>query len=151
MKTMPWQKHTTKQAMFERCLNSFRGMRGYRARRFSLNTKNRDIREPKITRQITCGEFHGNVAPPNSSPSKSMRVSARIDRLPNQSMALKPSITGVLGLWTSKNISNKKNVIPQIGRFIQKLHLQETFSVKKPPRTGPTPPAIAQITSNNPK
>jgi hypothetical protein len=57
-----------------------------------------DIKPPMIIRQRTCGDFHGNVAPPNSSPRSTMRVIARIERLPAQSMALKPSTTAVFGL-----------------------------------------------------
>jgi hypothetical protein len=104
-----------------------------------------------MMRHMTCGEFHGNVAPPNSSPSNSISVRAKIERLPNQSMALTPSTIDVLGLWTSKNISSSKKVNPEIGRLIQKFHLQEILSVNAPPRTGPIPPAIAHITSKRPR
>jgi hypothetical protein len=98
-------------------------------------------------RQITRGEFQGTVAPPNSRPSSSIRTKPMIDRLPNQSIALRPSRIGVLGLWTSRYRNNKMKVVPEMGRLIQKFHRQETLSVKTPPRTGPTPPAITQTSS----
>lgn len=63
----------------------------------------------------------GNVAPPNSRPRRSIRVSPRIDRLPNQSMALKPSQMGVFGLCTSRNNKRRMNVIPEIGCLCQYL------------------------------
>jgi len=70
-------------------------MSGYLANLFSLKMKIPDVRAPMITRQRTCGDFQGNVTPPNSSPRKIISVAASIEILPNQSTALSPSITGV--------------------------------------------------------
>jgi hypothetical protein len=68
-------------------------------------------------RQRTCGDFHGNVAPPNSNPRSIIKVIAKIERLPNQSIALSPKSTGVFGLWTSRNTASRRRVLPEIGRF----------------------------------
>jgi hypothetical protein len=62
-----------------------------------------------------------------------------------------PTINFVLGLCTSKNISNSKNVVPEIGRLIQKFHRQDAYCVNAPPRTGPTPPATAHIACRRPR
>jgi hypothetical protein len=148
---MPCKKHTRRLATFETFLNRSRGMRGYLASLFSLNTKTPERRAPIIMRQSTWGETQGYVAPPNSSPSKTMRVTARIEKLPNQSTAFRPATTSVLGLCTSRNIDSRMNVVPQIGRFNQNAHRHDNLSVSTPPKTGPTPPATVQTTSSNPK
>jgi hypothetical protein len=85
--TMPCKKPTIKQAIFDFWWKSLRGIRGYLASRFSLNKKNIDMREPKMMRQMTRGDFHGNVAPPNSSPSSNIKVRESIEIVPNQSTA----------------------------------------------------------------
>jgi hypothetical protein len=113
--------------------------------------KSREHRAPKIIRQITCGDFQANVAPPKSNPSSNMSVSPSTEALPNQSMALNPSIIFVLGLCTSKKKTRRTNVMPEIGRLIQKVHLQVTYCEKAPPSNGPTPPAKAHITSIKPR
>jgi len=149
--TIPCKNPTIRQAIFDLLWKSLRGIRGYLASRFSLNKKNIDMREPKTMRQMTCGDFHGNVAPPNSSPSSNINVRASIERLPHQSIAFNPSFIDVLGLWTSRNIKSNMNVDPEIGKLIQKFHRQDAFSVNAPPKTGPIPPAIAHITSKRPR
>src|ERR1700712_2489082 len=112
---------------------------------------NREHRAPKMIRHITCGDFQANVSPPKSKPSNSMRVSPRTEMLPNQSIARNPSIIFVLGLCTSKKKKRRTNVIPQMGRLIQKVHLHVTYCEKAPPSNGPTPPAKAHITSMSPR
>jgi len=148
--TIPCQNVKSRHPAFDQFANNFRGIKGYRANLFSLYTKKIDINAPNTIRQMTRGEFHGKVVPPNSRPRRSISTSAIIDRLPNQSIALNPSNTGVLGLWTSRNMNNRMNVVPETGRLIQKVHLQDNFWVKTPPRTGPTPPAITQTNSISP-
>lgn len=41
--------------------------------------------------------------------------------------------------------------VPQIGKLIQNIHLQEIDSVNEPPTNGPRAPAIAQMNSMSPK
>ena len=148
---MPCKKQTKRLATFDPFVNKSRGMSGYLASRFSLNIKTPEMRAPKMMRHRTCGDFHGNVAPPNSNPSRTIKVTARIERLPNQSTAFRPSTTAVFGLCTSRKTSSRMKVAPQIGRFTQNAHRQDNLSVKTPPNTGPTPPATVQTTSRSPK
>lgn len=51
------------------------------------------------------------------------------------------------GLWegTRRNKSKISAAAPPVGRFIQKHHLQETWSVSTPPTSGPTTLAIPQV------
>jgi len=126
-----------RQATFEGLLKRSSGIKGYLARRFSLKMKNTEIKAPKITRQRTSGDFQGKVAPPNCNPRRIISVIPRMERLPNQSTALSPSNTGVLGLCTSRNTRRRRNVIPVNGRLIQNAHRQLRCSVSKPPTTGP--------------
>jgi len=99
-------------------------MIGYFASFFSLKMKKKTMKHPKMIKHMTVGDFHGNVVPPKSSPRSSMTVKPRIERLPNQSTAFRPSSSAVLGLWTSKKRNNSMNVMKQTGRLIQKHHLQ---------------------------
>jgi len=99
-------------------------MIGYFASFFSLKMKKKVMKHPKMIKQMTVGDFQGKVVPPKSRPSSSITVRPRIERLPAQSMAFRPSKNGVLGLWTSRKRSNSMNVTKQTGRFIQKHHLQ---------------------------
>lgn len=111
---------------------------------------------------------YGKVTPPSSRPTRNMIVNAKIKKLPSQSIALKPLMKGVFGLWTSRAMSKIMKVTPDIGllyceqcqklrnvdetyRLIQKHHLHDTSSVKVPPIIGPTPPATAQTTSKSPR
>lgn len=41
--------------------------------------------------------------------------------------------------------------MPAMGRLIQKIQRQETYSVKRPPRTGPVPPATAHMSCKSPR
>lgn len=148
---MPWQNATTRLPTFDLSRNSARGINGYRASFFSLKMKRTDMKQPNTMRQITVGEFQGNIAPPKLRPRSSMSTKLSTQRMPNQSMALSPSIAPVLGLCTSRNISRRRNVVPHMGRLIQKFQRQETSSVKAPPTTGPPPPATAQTNSTRPR
>ena len=58
---------------------------------------------------------HGNVMSPSSRPTRNMTVNAKIKKLPSQSMALKPFMKGVLGLWTSKKMRRITKVMPDNG------------------------------------
>lgn len=95
---MPCMKHTRRLARFEVLLKRPRGMRGYFASLFSLKIKTPESKAPIMIRLKTCGDFHGNDAPPNSSPSRIIRVTASMEMLPIQSTAFSPSTTGVFGL-----------------------------------------------------
>ena len=148
---MPCKKHKRRLATFEPFLNRSSGISGYLASLFSLNMNIPDIRAPIMMRHSTCGDFHGNVAPPNSNPRRIIRVTASIEMLPNQSTAFRPSTTAVFGLCTSRKVNRRINVVPQIGRFTQNAHRHDSLSVSNPPNTGPTPPAIVHTTSRSPK
>jgi len=149
--TKPCKNVTSRLATLWRLWNRLNGMSGCFASRFSLYTKNTDMTQPKIMRQITVGEFHGNAAPPKSRPRSSIKVNPRIERLPNQSIALTPSMTWVRGLCTSRNNSSSINAVPEMGRLIQNIQRQEANSDNTPPRIGPAPPARAHINSNKPR
>ena len=93
-------------------------MRGYLANFFSLQKKINMAMPPKTSRHITFGELHGKDLPPKSRPSKSISVTARIERHPAQSMAFIPSQSLVFGLCTSKKSSRSTKVVPQIAASV---------------------------------
>lgn len=149
--TMPCIKPTTRLETFDRFLNILNGIKGYSASRFSLKIKSIDIKHPKIIKQMTLGESQGNVVPPKFRPRSNMTVSPNMERLPNQSIARTPSCSLVRGLWTSRKRSRSRKAKPEKGRLIQKIHRQDRSCASTPPRTGPTPPAMAQIHSQSPR
>lgn len=126
-------------------------MRGYFDSRAWLKTKTPSIAHPETIRHITLGEFQGNNSPPKFNPSNGIERAPIMAILPNQSTALIPSIKGVRGLWTSRKSNSRMKDVPATGRLIQNIHLHETYWVNAPPRTGPTPPATAQIACKNPR
>lgn len=107
----------TRIATFDRSRKRLIGMSGYLASRFSAKTKKTDIKAPNMIKQITVGESQANVVPPKFSPSSNISVSPSIVRLPNQSIALRPSIALVLGLWTSRNSKSRTKASPDKGRL----------------------------------
>lgn len=100
---------------------------------------------------MTFGESQGKVAPPKFSPNSTMTIRPMRETLPAQSTALTPSTNLVLGLWTSRKSSRRAKATPQTGRFIQNIHLHDRYVEKIPPRTGPRPPATAQVTCRSPR
>lgn len=137
--------------IFDRLLNISKGISGYRANLFSLKMKKTDITHPKIIRQMTLGESQGKEVPPKFRPSNSIIVRPRTDRLPNQSIALTPSKSLVLGLWTSRKNRRSTNATAVKGKFTQKIHRHERSCVRVPPRMGPIPPATVHIHSQSPR
>lgn len=117
--TNPCTKHTAKVATFDVRLNIPSGISGYRASRFSLYMNSSENRHPNMIRQITCGESHENVTPPKSSPRSSISVRPRIEKHPNQSIALAPSTIFVRGLCTSRKSRRRTKVSPETGRLSQ--------------------------------
>ena len=142
---------TTKLAMFDLAEKRSGGMRGYLASRFSLNMKKTDMTAPNTIKQMTLGEFQGNVTPPKSRPRRTIKVSPMMLMLPSQSIALTPSISDVFGLCTSRNSWSKTKATPATGRLIHQHQRQDTSWVRAPPSTGPAPPAAAQTNSQNPR
>ena len=128
-----------------------RGINGYSANLASLKIKKPIIRTPNTMRQMTFGEFQGNVSPPKSRPSNVMSVTPSMVTVPNQSIAFIPSQIWVFGLWTSKNSRIIRKANPASGRLIYQIHLQETFSARAPPRIGPMAPAVAHTHSRVPR
>jgi hypothetical protein len=53
--------------------------------------KKPSMRIPNTIKQITFGEFHGNVSPPKSRPSNVISVTPSMVTVPNQSTAFIPS------------------------------------------------------------
>lgn len=100
---------------------------------------------------MTCGDFQGNVTPPRFSPSRSIRVRPRKEKLPNQSIARTPSTIPVSGLCTSKEKKIRTNAILATGKLIQNTHLQLTYWEKAPPSKGPIPAAKAHMSSIKPR
>jgi hypothetical protein len=104
-----------------------------------------------MIKQTTFGEPHGLMIPPRLRPRRIIKVSPRINKVPNQSMAFVPWRKLVRGLCTSRQKYNTPNAKPEMGRLIHQFHLQETYSVKAPPRRGPTPLARLQTTPVSPR
>jgi hypothetical protein len=101
------------------------------------------MRRPKTMRQMTRGEFQGNVSPPKSRPSRSIRTRPRMDIPPNQSTAFRPSRILVRGLCTSRKMRRIRKARAQKGRLMYQIQRQETSWVNVPPRMGPTPARYA--------
>src|SRR5438046_9797231 len=108
---MPREEHTSKEATWESRSNSRIGMTGYLANFHSLMMKSEASTSPKMIRQTTFGDDHGKDTPPNSSPSKNMTVPPTTVRLPSQSTALRPAMTGVRGLCSFRLNRSMKKVI----------------------------------------
>ena len=136
--TNPCMKHTRRLATLEGWRKRLRAMRGWLATLNSMKTKKTAMTAPKTIRQITVGEFQGNVTPPKLSPSSSIRVRPRMNKLPSQSMAPRPSTTLVLGLCTSRNTTRSMKAVPDMGRLTQKFQRHDRYCEKTPPRIGPT-------------
>ena len=151
MRTIACEMTRRKTALLDLLLNTANGMMGYSAKRCSLKRKKPIISVPNTIKQITFGLFQGNIVPPKSSPTRSRAVIARIESVPYQSMALRPSPSFVRGLLTSRKRSKRPNAMPHIGTLIQKHQRQETDWVKAPPISGPTDPATAHTSPEKPK
>ena len=151
IRTILCKKTIRKVALLDQLLNTASGIMGYFARRFSLKRKKPIINVPNRIKQMTFGLFQGNIDPPKSSPKRSRRIIVRIERVPNQSMALRPSPSFVRGLCTSRKKSNRTNVIPHMGTLIQKHQRQLWNCVKAPPISGPVDPARAHTNPLKPK
>lgn len=141
MRTIACEKTIRKTALLDLLLNTANGMRGYSAKRCSLKKKKPIISVPNTIKKITFGLFQGNIVPPKSSPTRSRVVIARIESVPYQSMALRPSPSFVRGLLTSGKRSKRPNGMPHMGTLIQKHQRQETDCVKAPPISGPADPS----------
>jgi hypothetical protein len=102
VRTIACEKTIRKAALLDRLLNKANGMRGYSAKRCSLKKKKPIISVPNRIKQMTFGLFQGNIVPPKSSPIRSRVVIAKIESVPYQSMALRPSPSFVHGLLTSR-------------------------------------------------
>lgn len=95
---MPWVKQIVITATFVRWRKICSGMIGFFTSLTWVTINTPNIRAPKMIRQITVVDFHGNMVPPNSSPKRNIRVNPKIVALPVQSIAFKPSNIGVRGL-----------------------------------------------------
>lgn len=128
-----------------------RGIIGYRANRPSLKRNRMATKIPNTTRHMTFGESHGKDTPPKFRPSSTITIRPMRKMLPAQSTALIPSTNLVFGSCTSKKSSKRTKATPQTGRLTQKIHLQDRYCVNAPPRTGPRPPATAQVSCRSPR
>jgi hypothetical protein len=150
-RTKSWKKAMSKHPIFDLWEKITKGMRGYFAKLHSLNRKHPTRKPPAISKPITVGLFQANVEPPKSRPSKSIVIKPTSVAVPSQSIALIPTMSGVRGLCTSRKKRSSRNAIPDTGRLIQKIQRQEMNSVNRPPRTGPAPPATAQVIWRRPR
>ena len=115
MKTNPWTKHVPNAAMFERCLKRRKGISGYLAKNPSLTKNSPIVPRPKIIKQMTVAESQGKVTPPNSKPRRNMTVPPTIRSEPSQSIALRPSRIGVLGVCMSRKSIKMIKATPSHG------------------------------------
>lgn len=104
--------------MLEEFENNRRGITGYFANFHSMITNMIETSNPKTMRHMTLAESQGNVIPPNSKPSRNMTVPPTMARLPNQSTALSPAPSGVLGLSKCKNKESATMTLPVIGKLM---------------------------------
>jgi hypothetical protein len=73
---------------------------------------------PKTSRQMTVTEFHGKDVPPNSRPKRKRSVPAMMKKAPGQSMAARPSKSGVFGVVMSRKKIMIRKANPSRGRLI---------------------------------
>ena len=148
-------------AALDRLLKSANGITGCLANFHCERKKNTNSTIPRIMRQSTIAEVQGKFTPPNPRPTRSSSVAAVTVEAPSQSMAFRPAISGVFGVWTSRKTNRMMKAIPSQGthkmisetltdissdlRFRKKHHRQLTLSVKAPPITGPIADASAQV------
>ena len=149
--TNPCIKQTRSDATFDRRRRIRIGISGFVANFVSWTPKTKITTTPKTIQQVTFGERHGLMIPPRFRPRRIIKLSPRINAVPNQSIAFVPWIRPVRGLCTCRQKYNTITAKPDIGRLIHQFHLQETYSVKAPPRRGPTPLARLQTTPVSPK
>jgi len=125
-------------------LKASNGNRGRRAF-LSHRIKTPAITPPATRRDTTSGELQANICPPKFNPRRNVTMNASKERQPYQSIARRPGMIWVFGLWTSRNIHKTQNTIKAMGKLIQKTQRHETYSAKIPPMRGPRPPAVAHI------
>ena len=104
--------------MFVRRLNSDIGISGYFASRFSLYMKAKIIKPPTTRRAMIFAESQGNKTPPKSRANKIMMVQARKVKMPNQSMALMPSMKDVCSCRMSRKRRIRIAPNPLMGRLM---------------------------------
>lgn len=90
-------------------------MIGYFANFASTRMKRPKVAIPMMIRQRTVAESHGKVTPPYSRPKRNKRVPPTTKKAPNQSMALSPSMKGVLGVLRSRKTMIIANARPSNG------------------------------------
>jgi len=94
-----------------------RGIIGYFATFHSTNPKMRNEMNPKMSKQMIVADFQGYSTPPSSRPKRIIRVPPMTKNAPAQSIAFKPAMRGVFGVFRSRK---KKMIIkasPSRGRF----------------------------------
>jgi hypothetical protein len=96
-------------------LNKRSDITGCDANFFSFQKNNAKITKPNTIKQITFAELQLNVTPPNSSPSRRLKVAPIIAILPIQSIALSPARIGVGGVGKFKNRKSELNASPEHG------------------------------------
>ena len=113
-----WKKQTPRLARFDLFLKIRLGIMGYFAILASTGINSNAATTPKTSRQMIVTEFHGKYVPPSSRPKRKRSVPATIKKAPSQSMAAKPSKTGVLGVVRSRNKRMIKKASPSRGKLI---------------------------------
>ena len=81
----------------------------------SIRAKRMRVRIPKMMRFKTIADVHGRVTPPRRRPKRSINVPPTMVMAPSQSIAFKPAINGVLGVWRSRNIKMMMKANPPSG------------------------------------
>lgn len=93
-------------------------MTGYLASFHSLRKNKLAVTHPNTIKHMTVAESQGWATPPNSNPRSSIRVPPTIVKLPSQSMALRPSHIGVVGVSSLRKIIRAMRTVPEMGTAI---------------------------------
>jgi hypothetical protein len=103
-------------------------MIGNRAYFASLNTNKGIMITPNTMRHTTVGEFHGKVSPPKLRPRRSIKVTPRMVKIPNQSSFSRPARkdSRFAPASTLRSQISMIKATAQQGRLIHQFHLHET-------------------------
>lgn len=173
MDAIPKKKRKNAPIRIDRCRKIRKGISAVSPRLHWTQKKTEKSRPDPMKSPTTSDEFHGLVCPPHCNANNKQQIVPINDIVPKPSMyrsfplnksRRRPSS----GMSNCKRTRMERTVkLPigtllhgelgfnhqasKIGTYIQKHHLQETWSVNVPPRTGPTHTLMPNIPTRNPR
>ena len=109
--------------------------------RVSYSANTTTITPPIVSAEMTWGDDHANWLPPHDSPSSAGTIARTINTAPPASILR----VGPVFLLFGNNRTNRKIIGTPSGMFTRKIQCQDSWSVMKPPRVGPSTEEIPNI------